>query len=310
MPLQKCELNLDRTKRELRPHGSLDFPCAGYSKKYRNRAGDEISWHWHEEIEILYCAGGTIKVQVPGKTYCMKEGELLFINAGVLHYGAAEEYCYLQSLVFHPLLLTGTEDSVFARKYIGPLTQCAVLDSCLFNNDNLQHEVAVESFLKAFLALSSDIPGYEFVVRENLSNICCDLYQHHREKIKEPHVAVNQDTERIRKMMDYMHSHYSEKVELSQVAGQAGIGERECLRCFQRILQISPMQYLLKYRILQGASMLLTGEDSIAEIAIQAGFDSPSNFTQMFKRFYKYTPTEYRKRYSSKKHIMQREIHG
>lgn len=295
MPLQKCGLNLDRTKRELRPHGSLDFPCAGYSKVYRNCAGDEISWHWHEEIEILYSAEGVIKVQVPGKTYCLQAGELLFINSGILHSAVTEEYCNLQSLVFHPLLLTGTEDSVYAKRYIGPLTQCSSLDSCIFCGESDKDNETEKYFINAFQAMASDQSGYEFDVRENLSKICLAIYWQHIKEIQETHIVINQDSERIRGMLDFMHSHYSERLELTQVAQTAGIGERECLRCFQRMLQISPMQYLLKYRIAQGASMLLTGEETIAEIAIRTGFDSPSNFTQMFRRFYKCTPSQYRK---------------
>lgn len=30
MALQDCALNLNRTGRELQPHGTPDFPCAGY----------------------------------------------------------------------------------------------------------------------------------------------------------------------------------------------------------------------------------------------------------------------------------------
>ena len=56
------------------------------------------------------------------------------------------------------------------------------------------------------------------------------------------------------------------------------------------------MQYLIKYRVTQAASLLLKNPDkSIAEISIQCGFESPSNFSQMFKRYYRCTPREYRK---------------
>ena len=66
--------------------------------------------------------------------------------------------------------------------------------------------------------------------------------------------------------------------------------------CFQKTLQISPVQYLLKYRIMQGAEMLLADStSSVSEVATYCGFDSPSNFTKMFKRFYNCTPREYRR---------------
>lgn len=97
-------------------------------------------------------------------------------------------------------------------------------------------------------------------------------------------------------MLDYIHHHFEEDLTLREIARAADIGERECLRCFQRTIQLSPMQYLLKYRIMRGADLLLQNpSDSISEIASLCGFDSPSNFAKMFKRFYSTTPREYRK---------------
>ena len=109
---------------------------------------------------------------------------------------------------------------------------------------------------------------------------------------KRPH----QDHLRTTKMLDYIHNHFAENISLTEIAKVAGLGERECLRCFQRTIQLSPMQYLLKYRIMRGADLLLQNPaSSISEIAGLCGFDSPSNFAKMFKRFYNTTPREYRK---------------
>ena len=36
MGLKECGLNLSRDNKELKPHGTIDFPCAGYSSSYRD----------------------------------------------------------------------------------------------------------------------------------------------------------------------------------------------------------------------------------------------------------------------------------
>ncbi|MFQ9705011.1 MAG: helix-turn-helix domain-containing protein [Enterocloster clostridioformis] len=78
---------------------------------------------------------------------------------------------------------------------------------------------------------------------------------------------------------------------MARIARAADIGERECLRCFKRAIQTSPMQYLLKYRITQGFHMLLRSpHSSISSIAGMCGFSSPSNFSQMFARFLSVRP--------------------
>lgn len=90
-------------------------------------------------------------------------------------------------------------------------------------------------------------------------------------------------------------SRYAEPLKLCDIAQAANIGERECLRCFHRTLGISPMQYLIRYRLSKGALLLINTNKSIAEISTRCGFDSPSNFSLTFKRKYQCSPREYRK---------------
>ncbi len=296
MVLRECELNLDRNNMELKPHGTPDFPCAGYVSQH-NGTEENICWHWHEEMELLYVASGSLKLQIPGRTFHLKTGDCFFINANILHYAAAEPCCKIYSLVFHPLLITGQENSVYAQKYMTPLNRCTALGGCLLNSARAWEQTVTNDFMIAFEAVSLDRPGYEFTVREKLSHICFFLYQQHEQIIGAGNAEQNEDNIRVRKMLCFIREHYSENLSLSQIAKSADIGERECLRCFQRVIQISPMQYLIKYRITQGAAILLRNVTcSIADSSIQCGFDSPSNFSMMFKRFYKCTPREYRKR--------------
>ncbi len=84
---------------------------------------------------------------------------------------------------------------------------------------------------------------------------------------------------------------FQENLDLAQIARAADIGERECLRCFKRAIQTSPLQYLLKYRVTQGLPCPSAAPySSISSIAGMCGFNSPSNFSQMFVRFFKCTP--------------------
>ena len=69
MALQVCGLTMNSTKRELKAHGTVDFPCAAYSKLYTDRIDDVVFWHWHDELEIMYVRTGQLTVRVPQKTY-------------------------------------------------------------------------------------------------------------------------------------------------------------------------------------------------------------------------------------------------
>ena len=45
------------TLKEIRVHGTQDFPCAFYQTGTRIK-GNMVKHHWHEEVELLYFTVG------------------------------------------------------------------------------------------------------------------------------------------------------------------------------------------------------------------------------------------------------------
>lgn len=294
MALQQCGLHMNRSYKELQAHGSPEFPCACYEQHYTDRPEDDIPWHWHEEIEIIYIASGRMTVMIPQETFTLEAGDCVIVNGNILHYAIATPECDLRSLVFHMSLVTGRDDSIYAAKYMRPLLSCPAFTGYLVRKGT--YDNVAKWFNQAHSALAEDTFGYEFTVRESLSRICLYLCRELAPQMDAQNTALSQDNLRARVMLSYMHDHYAENLSLADIAREADVSERECLRCFQKTIQQSPIQYLLKYRVMQGADMLVRSPAmSISEIASQCGFDSQSNFSKMFKRFYNCTPREYRK---------------
>ena len=292
--MQNSGFMLNRASKELRPHGTIEFPCAEYSSRQTKRSKNVIPWHWHEELEIIYIESGKLKVKVPSKSFLLEKGDCIAVNANVLHFAAAEGDCKLHSLVFAPSLVSGNDESVFAQKYILPLLSCHAFTGCRIASE--EGKDAARWFWEAFESMAKNVRGYEFIVRESLSRFCFLLYEEFEKELGVLDIAVNQNYQRIKKMLAYIHENFSENITLADIANAADVGERECLRCFQKTIQLSPIQYLLKYRIVQGAELLWNHPaDGVSEIAGLCGFDSPSYFTKMFGRFYGCTPREYRK---------------
>lgn len=298
MEVQKCRLSTNHLREELQAHGTIDFPCAAYASSHTSGVSDTIPWHWHKEFEIIYIKKGTLKLQIPSKEYSINAGTLAVINSNTLHYAEGAPYCELQSLVFSSLLLTGSSTSVFAAKYIQPLASCAAFDCLIFReNENSM----VQAFENAFDAFQCGDFGYEFTVREQLSGIMLYCHKQLENYLQLVEEKANPDIQRLGQMIDYIHKHYSENVVLADIAEAAGIGERECLRCFKRTISESPAQYLLKYRLMQSTAMLLSDPAAtISEIANSCGFDYSSYYSKQFKRFYQCTPKEYRLAYQKR----------
>lgn len=294
MTMRECGLHINRQNKEVSAHGSPEFPCAAYYDLYTDAPEDVIPWHWHEELEIIYIASGRMIVRIPSDEYLLEAGDLVAINGNMLHYCIADPACQLQSMVFLPSLIAGSDSLVYEAKYVRPLLSCPAFTGYYIKGS--EHPELAEAFLAAHRAVAEDAFGYEFTAREQLTHILLYLYQQLAPQFETSASSLSLDNLRARRMLDYMQRHFAESLTLADIAREADISERECLRCFHKTIGQSPIQYLLKYRVMQGADMLLnTPGRSISEIASACGFDSQSNYTKMFKRFYGCTPREYRR---------------
>ena len=92
----------------------------------------------------------------------------------------------------------------------------------------------------------------------------------------------------------YLQENYTRPISVSELAEHASICERECLRCFRKILRLSPIQYLIRYRISRACILLKDTDLSVLEIASSCGFESPSYFTKTFRQHVGCTPRAYR----------------
>jgi AraC-like DNA-binding protein len=94
----------------------------------------------------------------------------------------------------------------------------------------------------------------------------------------------------------YIHTHYSEDLDLDDVCGATHTSKFHFIRLFKRYYGLTPMQYLLKVRISEAKSRLRSG-DTVSMACFSVGFQSIPSFTSLFKRQTGKTPAVYR-RYS------------
>ena len=69
MAVSSCKpIATDRLGREMVEHGTAMFPVACYHDDLKEMA---VSWHWHEELEVLVVEKGNVRVGVNGTEYVL-----------------------------------------------------------------------------------------------------------------------------------------------------------------------------------------------------------------------------------------------
>ncbi len=114
---------------------------------------------------------------------------------------------------------------------------------------------------------------------------------------KDNSFRISNDEYRVKQAIAYVESHYADQITLEELADSIHISKSECCRCFKRVLNLTPIEYVVQYRIYTAAAILddpRTEIPSISELAIKTGHNNISYFNKMFKRHMGVTPTEYR----------------
>lgn len=117
-------------------------------------------------------------------------------------------------------------------------------------------------------------------------------------------IDTNAESRRVKKVHDYLMSHYTEKIHLSEVASLVGMNEVSFSRFFKLRTGKCFSDYLIDIRIGSAIRLLVDSSQSISEICFKCGFNNISNFNRIFKKLKDCTPKEFRDNYQKKKIIV------
>jgi len=98
----------------------------------------------------------------------------------------------------------------------------------------------------------------------------------------------------IRRAIDHIHACPAEPLSVERLAQLAGTSVSRLVAGFKAHTGSTPYQYLLRTRIEQAKAWLVSTDRSVADIALDVGFATPSHFAATFRRLAGVAPTVYR----------------
>lgn len=283
--------------------GELGYPVhvsfIELSKMYLHK----ILWNWHPEIEIIYVHQGEASLITDDKKIRIQSGHGVFIGQNVIHSVLSpdsSEECCLYSITFHPSFLFGYGNTLMNDKFLSPLLSSPAYRVIPLNEQTPAFEELISSVHSVIRASLEKKYGYELITKSCL----CQFWVSLLENFIPPNIRSSRqgslplDEVRVKEAIMYMEEHYCEHISLEQIADFVHISKSECCRCFKRTLHLSPIEYLMRYRIFKAVSLIQSGAPaarSISELAFNVGFNNVSYFNKVFKQYINCTPGEYRK---------------
>lgn len=97
----------------------------------------------------------------------------------------------------------------------------------------------------------------------------------------------------LQKCVQYMNVHFMEGITVGDVVRVAGVHRSHLYSEFQRLIGMSPRQYLLKLRMERAVEMLKQQVYTITEISLSLGYPDLYSFSRAFHNYYGMSPSRY-----------------
>ena len=94
--------------------------------------------------------------------------------------------------------------------------------------------------------------------------------------------------------IEYIDHHLSQSIKLEDLATHLGISKFHFSRLFKKSTGISPHQYVMQQRIELAKQLLTKADRSIADVALDCGFNSHAHLSKYFRYYVGMSPKAYR----------------
>lgn len=245
--------------------------------------------HAHEDfVELILICSGSSEYLIHDKKVIIKPGDLLVYNAGVVHDEVSDpdmevgSYC----IAVGGLHMSGLRENALIPDdagYVFPTGKYFADLRCLFE--------------MMFRTLSAGEPNAELFCSSLMHALLVSVLTvtagpraESEEPLEEPHILG-------RRIKEYIDKHYMEPITLQSMGEALHISPYYLSHVFKQMSGYSPVQYLLRRRIGEAQTLLITTDLSITRIAEMVGYDTQSYFNLQFTKNVGMPPNKFRQNY-------------
>lgn len=242
--------------------------------------------HLHHEIEMLYCAEGSMEIGHNGRTYTLKKGEFIIIGSMAAHEVVKADCNVCLVVEFGP---------VFLRDDFKKLAECNFYQEPYSLNSDEEYAVMLKNFFdEIYYEYNNYSDGSELIIQGNIYKICaCLIRDLPKGKHRESKSLKN--IESIEKVLEMVYYHYNESITVDDAARLCGYGKSNFCKIFKNAVGESFHAYLNGFRIKSSECLLRETKMTVGEIAVAAGFVDAKSYCRVFKISTGITPGQYRR---------------
>lgn len=233
-----------------------------------------------------YVINGVGYIETPEEKFTVKSGDFYFLNKLRYHiYYSDPDDPYEKIFI----VLKGSYVDFLVSKYIA--NDSLYIKKCNLNS-LMTHIINILS--------REDTINYD-----RLALLVLEIFQQAFPAPYNNYASGSRVPEMIR---NYIDTHISEKITLDDISNALYISKSHIERAFKNEYHQTPLAYCANQKIAQVASMLVTTDYSLSQIAQQLGFSDVKYMSKSFKKLKGKTPMEYKRDKLAKSQLSNQQI--
>lgn len=272
-----------------------------------DRKKDEFSYpiHIHREFELNFIenAAGCIRI-VGDSIETIGEYELVLIGGENLEHTWQQGDSKTESI--HEITIQFSKD-LFSQELLNRTQFDSIRKMLEDSRGGLSFPLSAIMTVYSKLVKLCDVKDsfYQFIeVIEILYELskCKDSHKLCNETFAK--IEHNADSRRVKKVLNHIEEHLTEKIALQTLAEIAGMSSAAFSRFFKLRTGKNVVDHIIDLRIGTASRLLVDTTKSVVEICYESGFNNITNFNRVFKKRKNLTPKEFRSIYHKKKFLV------
>lgn len=259
-------------------------------------------WHFHEELELTFIIKSEGTKFIGDHISTFEPGEIILLGSQLPHYwrNAPSYYHNIDQEAAKAVVIRFNKDYAGTEFLKIPPMQ-PVLD--LLDNAKRgilikPNDLQLQQKLIDFVTLND---GQKTVaLTDILLSIATEKSYTYLCSIGYAHQYKSNDIEKIDTVYNHVLNHFKSDLSVKEVARKCNMNTAAFCRYFKKKTGKTFKDFMNEIRLGNATKLLVKGDLTMAEIAFESGFNTPSYFNRLFKKTKGITPTAYRSNYTTK----------
>lgn len=246
--------------------------------------------HWHNHFEAVFPEKGSCLVYINGSSFLVSENQLIIIPPGSLHSIFPQGSCNYCAVVAGESLFEGLGADPHISEVLTPFMSIGLYPPVHLSEKDTAHKQCFSLVYELQKENSRKEKGCRARIKSLMIILFSVLYESlPRTFFRES--KLPDSTRLIKYSLDYLRSHYSERITVKDMSMYCHLSIQHFSRLFKACTGKTFVDYLTLFR-LDKARKILAGTDiPITQIPDLVGFCNSNYFCRLYKKHYGHPPS-------------------